>query len=58
MLYKIRLKADWNGYKAGTEHAVLEDTYIDLKKKNLCNLVSGGLEKFIPIIPKPKDEEE
>ena len=57
MLLKIRLKEDWNGYKAGEELAVLESAYIQLKKENKCNLVSGGLEDFIPIIPKHEEEE-
>ena len=57
MLLKIRLKEDWNGYKAGEELAVLESAYIQLKKENKCNLVSGDLDIFIPIIPKHKEEE-
>lgn len=57
MLLKIRLKEDWNGYKAGTEQVVIESTYRELKKNGLCNLVSGGLDDFIPIIPKHEEEE-
>lgn len=56
MLLRIRLKKDWNGYKSGDELAVLEKTYIELKKQDLCNLVSGGLEAFIPIVKHNEEE--